>query len=153
MVEVAIELIEAVDGRQELVAVAKMIFPDLGRHVPQRPEQFGKGRIIETQALRRTRQSDSGETRAHWELPGDEGGAPGGATGLAVGVGEQYTLAGYAIDVGCTPPHHATVVGTNVEYADIVGHDRQHVGEASDRLSRNRLSLRRRAGAQRKRSH
>src|SRR5262249_35598829 len=77
----------------------------------------------------------------------------GGATGLAVGVGEQYTLAGNAIEVGCTPPHHATVVGTNVEPADIVGHDRQDVGKASDRLSRNRLlSLRhldRGAGAQR----
>src|SRR5262245_63049463 len=139
MVEVAVELIEAVDRRQELVAVAQMVLPDLGGHVPQRLEQFGKGGVFEAQALWRTRQSDRGQARAHWDLPGDEGSAPGGATGLGVGVGEQYTLAGNAIDVGRAPPHHATVVRTNVEPADIVGEDRQNVGEVSGRLRRNRL--------------
>src|SRR5262245_66168720 len=139
MVEVAVELIEAVDRRQELVAVAQMVLSDLGSHVAQRPEQIGKSWVFEHEALRRTRQADSGQTRAHRDLPGDEGGAPGGATGLGVGVSEQYTLAGNAIDVGRAPPHHATVVRTNVEPADIVGEDRQNVGEVSGRLRRNRL--------------
>ena len=45
VVEVAVELIEAVDRRQELVAVAEMVLAELAGRVAERLQQFGDGRV------------------------------------------------------------------------------------------------------------
>ena len=40
VVQVAVELVEAVHGREELVAVTQMVLPDLGRHIALGFEQL-----------------------------------------------------------------------------------------------------------------
>jgi hypothetical protein len=52
VIEVAVELVEAVDGRQELVAVAQVVLANLGRHVALRLEQLGECRILRLEPLR-----------------------------------------------------------------------------------------------------
>ena len=46
VVEVAEELVEAVHGRQELVAVAEMVLAELAGGVALRLEQLGEGRVL-----------------------------------------------------------------------------------------------------------
>ena len=46
VIEIAEELVEAVDGRQELVAVAKVVLAELRRDIALRLEQIGDGRIL-----------------------------------------------------------------------------------------------------------
>ena len=46
VIEIAKELIEAVNGRQEFVAVAEMIFAELSGGIAGRFEQFGECRIF-----------------------------------------------------------------------------------------------------------
>ena len=61
-------------------------------------------------------------------LAGDEGGAPGGAALLGVGVGEDGALVGDAVDVGRAVAHHAAVVDAGVPVADVVAEDDEDVG-------------------------
>ena len=56
VVKVAEELIEAVNGRQELVAVAEMVLAELSGHVAKRLEQIGERRVLLRQSFLRSRQ-------------------------------------------------------------------------------------------------
>ena len=94
VVEVAEELVEAVRGRQELVAVAEVVLAELAGDVAERLEQLGDGRILRLQAESEPRQPDLGQPGADRRLAGDEGGAAGGAAVLAVPVGEDAPLHG-----------------------------------------------------------
>ena len=58
VVEVAEKLVEAVNGRQEFVAVAEMVLAELSGRVALRLEQIGNGRVLLRQPLFRRRQSD-----------------------------------------------------------------------------------------------
>ena len=58
VIEVAEELVEAVNGRQEFVAVAEMVLAELAGRVALRLEQLGNGRILLRQPLLRRRQAD-----------------------------------------------------------------------------------------------
>ena len=89
MIEVAEELVEAVHGRQKLVAVAEMVLAELAGRVAERLQQLGDRRILRLKPDGRARQADLGQAGAERRLAGDEGGAPGGAALLAVPVGEQ----------------------------------------------------------------
>jgi hypothetical protein len=68
VVEVAVELVEAVHRRQELVAVAQVVLAGLGAHVAERLEELGQCRVLGLQALLRTREPDGGQARAHRDL-------------------------------------------------------------------------------------
>jgi hypothetical protein len=87
VVEVAVELVEPVHGRQELIAVAQMVLADLGGHVPLRLEQLGQRRILRLDALRRTRHAHGGQTRAHRQLPRDQRRTASRAARLGIAVG------------------------------------------------------------------
>ena len=128
VVEVAEELIEAVHGGQELVAVAEMVLAELTGHVAERLQEVGDGRIRGLQALGRAGQSDLQQPGAHRALPGDEGGAAGGAGLLAVIVGENPALLGQPVDVGGAVAHLAAVIGGDVPVADVVAHDDEDIG-------------------------
>ena len=52
VVEVAEELVEAVDGRQVLVAVAEVVLAELAGRIAERLEQLGDGRILGAQPER-----------------------------------------------------------------------------------------------------
>jgi len=69
VIEVAKEFIEAVNSRQELVAIAEMVLAILEGHVAGRLEQFGQRGILFVQADGRSRQPDLGQTGADRTLP------------------------------------------------------------------------------------
>ena len=46
MVEVAEELVEAVDGRQEFVAVTEMVLAELSRRIAERLEGLRNGDVL-----------------------------------------------------------------------------------------------------------
>ena len=127
VIEVAVELVEAVHGRQEAVLVAEMVLAELAGGVAERLEQLGDGRVLGLQAHGRARDADLGEAGAEDALPGDEGGPPCGAALLAVGVGEAHPLVGDAVDVGRAIAHHAVAVAAQVPDADVVAPDDEDV--------------------------
>jgi hypothetical protein len=127
VVQVAVELVEAMHGREELVAVAQMVLPNLGGHVTLRFEQVGQGRILGLNALQSAGHPHRGQAGAHRELPGDERRPPRRAARLGVRIGKQDTLSGKPVDIGRLSAHESTVVGAHIEPTDIVGHDQQDV--------------------------
>jgi hypothetical protein len=58
VVEVAVELVEAVHGRQVFVAVAEMIFADLRGHVAVGLQELRDRRVLVLKTLSRARQAD-----------------------------------------------------------------------------------------------
>ena len=79
VVEIAEELVEAVDRRQELVAVAEMVLAELAGRVALRLEQFGEVGSSARQPFLGARQADLQEAGAERALAGDERRAAGGA--------------------------------------------------------------------------
>ena len=128
VIEIAEELVEAVHGRQEIVAVAEMVFAELPGRVALRLQQFGDGRILLRQAFLCCGKSDFQEPGPQRTLPGDKGGASGGAGLLPIIVGEDCALIGDAIDVGRAVAHHAAIVGADVPVADVIAHDDEDIG-------------------------
>ncbi|MNN50694.1 hypothetical protein D3C81_1652930 [compost metagenome] len=114
--------------RQVLVAVAEMVLAELAGGVALGLQHFGEGHGLRLQPQRATRQADGGHAGADRQLPGNEGGAAGGAAGLAVVVAEDRAFLGDAVDVRCAVAHGATVVGAEVPQADVVAPDHHDVG-------------------------
>src|ERR1019366_10328513 len=98
-VQVAEELVETVNRRQELIAVTEMILAELTGHIAERLEQIGERRILIRQPFFRPRQPNLQKPGAHWALTGNECSAAGGAGLLAVIVGEDRAFIGDAVDV------------------------------------------------------
>src|SRR5262249_2520984 len=130
-VEIAEELVEAVNGGEKLVAVAEVVLAELAGGVSLRLEQIGERRILLRQSLLGAGQADLQQAGAEAALPRDERGAPGRAGLLGVEGGEDRAFLGDAIDVGRAVAHHAAVVGADVPVADVVAEDDEDV-----RLSR-----------------
>ena len=107
VVEVAEELIEAMHGRQELIAIAEMVLAELAGCVAERLQEFGDGRVFRAQTHRRPGKADLGQSGAKTALPRDERSAAGGAALLAVGIGEEHPFGGDAIDVGRAIAHQS----------------------------------------------
>ena len=63
VIEVAEELVEAVDGRQELVAVAQVVLAELAGGIAHRLEGRGDGRRLRRHADRRARLADGRHAR------------------------------------------------------------------------------------------
>lgn len=127
MVEVAEELVEAVHRGQVVVAVTEVVLAELRGPVAQRFEDLGQCRVTRVQTDRRAGQAHGGQAGADRQLPGDEGGAPGGTARLRVVVGEKHAFAGDAVDVG-RGHHHPVAVGADVPVADVVTEDDEDVG-------------------------
>src|SRR6185295_9870864 len=127
VIKIAEELTEAVHRWQELVAVAEVVLAELSRCIPLRLEQFGNCRVLDGPPLLRRWQSHFQQSSAQRALPGDEGGAAGGAGLPAVVVGENRAFAGDAVDVWRSVTHHATVVPADVQIADVIAHDDEDV--------------------------
>jgi hypothetical protein len=127
VVQVAEELVEAVQGRQVLVSVAEVVLAELAGRVAERLEQLGDGRVLGLQADRRRWDPHLGEAGAEHALAGDERRPPGRAALLAVGVGEPHPLVGDPVDVGRAVAHQAVAVAAQVGDADVVTPDDQDV--------------------------
>src|SRR5262249_47467450 len=81
VIQIAIELLEAVHGRQIFVAVAEVVLAELRGRVAQWFEQFGDGRVFLVETNGGGRQTDFGQPGAQSMLTGDEG-RPSGRTAL-----------------------------------------------------------------------
>jgi len=88
MVEDAVELIEAMDGGQEFIAVAKMVLADLRCRIAEWLEQFRDGRVLVLDSLLGGGQADRQQTGAERRLSQDKGGAASRAGLLSIVVGE-----------------------------------------------------------------
>ena len=157
MVEIAEELVEAMHGRQILVAVAEMVLAELPGGVAERLQGFRDTHVFGVKPDVRAGQADLGQAGPDRRLSGDERCASGGATLLAVPVGEQRAFLGDAVDVGRAVAHDAQIVGADIEPADVVGHDHEDVRLAAGRSRRasrrGLLRLRERAGCHRRGRH
>ena len=107
VVEVAVELVEAVHGGQELVAVAQVVLAELAGGIALRLQQLGDRRVFLLQPYRGARQADLGQAGAQAGLAGDERRPAGGAALLGVVVGEHHAFLGDAVDVGRLIAHQA----------------------------------------------
>ena len=131
VVEVAQELVEAVDRWQELVAVAEVVLAEPAGGVAERLEQLGDGRVFRLQAEVGTGKAHLGETGADRRLAREERRAAGGATVLPVPVGEDRPLAADAVDAGGAVAHDPVAVGADIEPADVVTPHDENIGQRS----------------------
>jgi hypothetical protein len=127
VVEVAIELVETVVGRQKLILVAKMVLPELSGHIAERFEQLGNGRVFFSQSQVSARKTDFGQACSKWHLPSDECRATSGTALLRVVRYELTALFGEAVDVRRAVAHEPLVVGADIPIADVVSHDNEDV--------------------------
>ena len=123
VIEVAVELVEAVHGRQVLVLVAEVVLAELAGGVPERLEQLGDGRIFCGPADVRAGYTDLAHTGAVDALPADECRAARRTALLAIGVGETHALVGDAVDVRRAIAHQAVAVTTEIADPDVVAPD------------------------------
>ena len=128
VVEVAVELVEAVGRGQHVIPIAQVIFSKLTRRVPTGPQQRGNRGILFLHAFWRAREAHLRESGSNRRLPRDEGSPTSRATLLPIPIRKERPFAGDAIDVGRFVTHHAKVVGTHVELADVVSPDHENVG-------------------------
>ena len=131
VIEVAVELVEAVHGRQALVAIAEVVLAELSRRVTLRLQYFGQRRSRGLDSQRVAGQADRRHAAADRVLAGDECGATRGAGWLRIVVGEHRAFAADAIDVRRGVAHDAGVVEAEVRPADVVPEDHQDVGPGS----------------------
>jgi len=133
----SVKFVETVNCWQIFIAVAQMVFADLGRGVTERLEELGDRCILVLDTLLGCRKADLQETGAEWRLTKNERGPSGCAGLLRVVIGEQCAFTGDPINVGRAAAHHAAVVGADVPDADIVRHDHDDVRFLCLRLSRS----------------
>jgi hypothetical protein len=127
VIQVAVELIEAVVGRKVLVLIAKVVFAELTCDVAVRLEQFGDGGIFGLQTKISAGHTHLGQSGANRILAGDEGRPSSGAALLGVVIGQFEALAGDAIDVGRLVTHRAAVVVADVVPADVIPPDDKNI--------------------------
>ena len=127
VVEIAIEDVEAVDGGQMLVSVAKMVLAELAGNVALALQDFCECGVGRRKADGRARQAHRRQPGADRQLSGDEGGSARGAGGLRIMVGEEDTVPRQAVEIGCRH-HHAMGVGPDVGVAHVVRHHHDDVG-------------------------
>ena len=138
MVQVAEELVEPVHRRQVLVQIAQMVLAELPGLVAQRLQHGGERHGLVRQADIGAGLADRGQASAQWDLAGNEVRPPCGAACLGIVVREHHAVGRQLVEVRRLSGHDATVIGADVEPADIVTHDDEDVG-----LSCGRLGLRR----------
>ena len=127
VIEVAIELIEAVHGRQELVEVAEVVLAELAGGVAHGFQRRRDGRRLRRHADRGAGLADRGKAGADRQFAGDEVGASCRAARLGVVVGEAHAFGGELVEVWRPARHDALVVGADVEPADVIAHDEDDV--------------------------
>src|SRR5262249_7605688 len=105
-----------------------MVLADLRRGVTMRLEQLGDGRIAVLQSLLRARHADLEQAGSEWMLSRDEGRPPGGTRLLPIVVGEERSFPCDAVNIRRSSTHHASVIGTDVPDANVIGHDDEDIG-------------------------
>ena len=128
VIEVAVELIKAVDRRQKLVAIAQVVLADLCCRVTHRFEQFRNRWIFCLNPLRGARHANREQSGTEGVLAEDERRASRSAGLLCVVVSEHDPFFGNSINVRRTAAHQTSVVGADVTDTNVVAPDDQDVG-------------------------
>src|SRR5262249_12076643 len=128
VIQVAKELIETVNRRQEFVAIAQMVFSKLSSGISQRLHHVADGRILGAQTDVGARQANLSKPGADRRLSGDECSTSCGAALLSIPVSEKCAFFRYAIDVRSPISHHAQVVSADVVPTNVVAHYEKDVG-------------------------
>src|SRR6185503_13179286 len=79
VIEVAVELVESMSRRYELVPIAEMVLAKLARRVTERLQHRGDRRIVLLKAERRTGQANLRHAGTQARLTSDKGGTARGA--------------------------------------------------------------------------
>ena len=127
VVQIAEELVEAVHGRQVLVAIAEVVLAELAGGVAERLQELRDRRIAVLQPDRRGRCPDLGEPGAQRRLTGDERRSPRRAALLGVVVDEHHAFLGDPVDVRRLVAHQAVRIGADVGKPDVVAEDDEDV--------------------------
>src|SRR5277367_2108804 len=114
VIEVTVELVEAVDGGEVLVAVAQMVLAELAGGVAHGFQRGGDGYRLRGNADFRASLADGGHAGANGKLAGDEVSASCGAARFGVIVGEQHAFSGHLVEIRSAASHHAAAVSANV---------------------------------------
>ena len=140
VIEVAEELVEPVDGGQELIQIAEVVLAELARGITHGLERGGNRAGLGRNADLGAGLADRGHAGADGQFAGDEVRPARRATRLGVVVGEQHALLGELVEVRRPAGHHAAMVGADVPHADVVAHDDDDVRflAAGGRLRRRR---------------
>ena len=127
VIENAIELIEAMDGGQVFVQIAKVVFSKLCGGITHRFEHFRDCRVFCIQPLISAWQTDFTVAGPGDALPGNEGGSACSTTLFGVIVGKHHAFTGKAVNVGSLVPHDTMRIGADVAPADVIAPDNDDV--------------------------
>ena len=120
MVEVAEELVEAVDCGKIFVAVPQMILAELTGRVLQLLQQNGDRRVQLLMPIGAPGKPTLVSPVANAVLAGDERGATRGARLFAIVMQEANPFVGHSVDVGRGVSHQTIAVGADVADSDVV---------------------------------
>src|SRR6266480_7697170 len=106
VIQVAEELVEAVDGGKELIEVAEVVLAELAGRVALRFEGGSYRASLRWDPDFGTGLADRRHASANRKLAHDEVRATRRATRFSVIVGEQHSFLGHLVEVGRPPRHH-----------------------------------------------
>src|SRR5438552_14424949 len=127
VIEVAEELVEPVNGGQELIEIAEVILAELPGGVALRFERGGNRAGFRRDTDLGTGLADRGHARADGQFAHDEVRATRRATRLGVIVGEEHAFLGELIEVRRLAGPHAPMVGADVPHPNVIAHDEDDV--------------------------
>jgi hypothetical protein len=127
VIQIAKELVEPMQARQELVKVAEVVFPELPSCVAKFLQRDGdRGRLIRhpdiCSSLAHCRQASSNR-----QLAGDEVRTACRTACFGIIVRKQHPLRSQLVQIRRLSRHDPAVVGPNVEPSHIVAHNHQDV--------------------------
>src|SRR5262249_31781893 len=105
----------------------EMIFAKLTRGIALGFQSGGERSCFSRYSNVCTGLADRRETRADWQFTRYEIRPAGRATCLGIIVSEHHAFRGQLVEVRRSPRHHASMVGADIEPANIVTHDDEYV--------------------------
>lgn len=136
MIEIAVEDIETMHGRQVLIPVTQVILAKLPRAVAQRLENFRQRGVTRVETNWGSGHAHGRQAGADGPLPRDECGSARRAGWFRVMIGEQHPLAGQPVNLRCWYAHEAMAVGGDVPVPHVIGHDHEDVRPVGRRCVR-----------------
>ncbi len=127
MIEITEELVESVDAREILIQVTQVVLAELVGLVALRLQYSSERHGLIRQSHVCPSLTDGGQTRADWQLTGDEISAAGSTASLCIVIGEAHSLRCQLVEIRRFSRHYALVVGADVEPTNIIAHDDENV--------------------------
>jgi hypothetical protein len=117
-----------VNGGQELVQVAQVVFPELAGGVAHGLKHRGNRRRFVGHSERGAGLTDSGEPGADRQFASDKVCPARRAAGLCVVISKQHALRRELVEIRRLTGHDPPVVGADIRPADVITHDEDDIG-------------------------